>query len=341
MGVRAVPKWLALCLTVCLHACGGDSAPSPTSPSTLAPGPSDSAARSITGAVTDAIRGEALTGVTVALEGAGTAATDAAGHFIIDSGAPNGSYRTTLSGAGIVTRQTAVVLRSSPLAFTAIPSGFDTASFDQFARSLAGGVLIRWPAAPSLIVESSLVESPSNQNVALDERIHSAEVERVIARLSQVLPLLTGSRFGAFASVTRQTTPAGREIPMFATGSITVVYYTASNGACGQAGPIVSLPSYEIRSAAIWLRYGCATSNSTTMVHELGHALGYGHVSGSISVMRATGGVDVTDFDRAAGAIVSNRPAGNRAPDIDPDDFAIGSTTARSASGVLVIPPVP
>jgi hypothetical protein len=291
--------------------------------------------------VTDAIRDEGLANVTVALDSTGTGTTDASGHFLIDAAAPNGSYRTTLSGGGIVTRQTTVALRTSPLAFTAIPSSFDTGSFDKFARSLASGVLIRWAVPPVLVVESSLVESPSNQNVALDERIPSAEVERVISRLSQVLPLLTGSRFSGFAGVLRQNTPAGGEIPRYATGRITIVYYTQRNGACGQAGPIVSLPSYEIRSSAVWLRYGCATSNDTTMVHELGHALGYGHVDGAVSVMRSTGGIDVTEFDRAAATIVFNRPAGNRAPDIDPEDFVLGSTSSRSAAGVLVIPPVP
>jgi hypothetical protein len=131
---------------------------------------------------------------------------------------------------------------------------------------------------------------------------------------------------------------------MYTPGVITVAYYTDDDGTCGRAGPAVIPETSQIAAGAIWLKVGCATRpfNTTTMVHELGYALGYGHVTRAPSVMRPAGGLDVTDFDLAAAAIVFRRPAGNRAPDTDPDTFRINGTSSLSTGGpVVILPPMP
>ena len=53
--------------------------------------------------------------------------------------------------------------------------------------------------------------------------------------------------------------------------------------------------------------------------HELGHALGYAHVSGRESVMNASGSTEPTPFDRDATRIAFQRKPGSRSPDVDPD----------------------
>lgn len=316
------------------------------SPDDPTPGPTvmpiSGSGHMITGTVADVIRGSAIGGISVAIDQNGSATTDASGRFALQTDAPNGRYRATLSGPDVITRQTTVSLPPDTLAFTLIPSTFDIGAFDQFARSLGGGAIIRWSSAPALIVETSLVAAPANDNAALADQIPSSESDRVINRLSQVLPLMTGSTFTGFSSVTRHTTPAGQAIPMYSRGAITVVYYTESNGACGQAGPRVAVNTFEIIAGAIWLKLGCASiaSNTTTMVHELGHALGYGHVSSPPSVMAPTGGIDITAFDAAASVIVARRPAGNRSPDTDPD--TTGTASTRSLAGRVMTPaPLP
>ena len=52
--------------------------------------------------------------------------------------------------------------------------------------------------------------------------------------------------------------------------------------------------------------------------HELGHALGYKHVTLRQSIMNPSLGSDITDFDRQGAAIAFQRPPGNHAPDADP-----------------------
>jgi hypothetical protein len=65
-------------------------------------------------------------------------------------------------------------------------------------------------------------------------------------------------------------------------------------------------------------------------IHELGHALGYKHVTARPSIMNPSLGVDVTEFDRHGAAIAFQRPPGNRAPDTDP-----APDVRTSATGTL------
>jgi hypothetical protein len=328
-----------LCLACVVQAGCSDS---PTAPTTDTTSPGTASARPIVGAVTDAIRGVALPGVNVTIEQGGSATTDGSGQFAVQAPAVRGSYRATLSGPSVITRQTTVSLPATSLTVTLIPSSFDMASFEEFARDFGNGVIIRWSSPPALVVETSLVGLPSNQNVALAEQTPASEIDRLIDRLSQALPRLTGSTFTQFASVRRQTTASGNPISMYTSGAITVVYYTENNGACGQGGP--GIVQQTAITGAVWLKADCASLsvNSTAAVHELGHALGYGHVSGVPSVMRATGGIDITSFDLAAAGIVFRRPPGNRAPDTDPDSFRVNASASRTpGEGVTILAPLP
>lgn len=78
---------------------------------------------------------------------------------------------------------------------------------------------------------------------------------------------------------------------------------------------------------------------SAVVAHELGHALGFAHVSATPSVMAATVFSDVTDFDRQVGAIVFQRPAGNQAPDVDPD-VSVNAAPARFGGRIRVVGPI-
>jgi hypothetical protein len=60
--------------------------------------------------------------------------------------------------------------------------------------------------------------------------------------------------------------------------------------------------------------------------HELGHALGYNHVTVRTSIMNPAIGPEPTDFDRAGAVIAFQRPVGNVSPDTDP------SSTPRTFS---------
>ena len=58
-------------------------------------------------------------------------------------------------------------------------------------------------------------------------------------------------------------------------------------------------------------------------IHELGHALGYQHVTSRTSVMNPAIGPEPTDADRAGAVIAFQRPPGNKSPDIDPSSSSL------------------
>ena len=59
-------------------------------------------------------------------------------------------------------------------------------------------------------------------------------------------------------------------------------------------------------------------SRSALRSHELGHALGYQHVTLEPSVMRPAAVGALTPFDLQAARLAFERAPGNRAPDVDP-----------------------
>jgi hypothetical protein len=67
--------------------------------------------------------------------------------------------------------------------------------------------------------------------------------------------------------------------------------------------------------------------------HELGHALGYNHVTLRPSVMNQAATIEPNAFDMQAARIAFQRPPGNRRPDIDP----VGVSINKASSAVWTI----
>ena len=66
-----------------------------------------------------------------------------------------------------------------------------------------------------------------------------------------------------------------------------------------------------------------------TLVHELGHALGWRHLEGRASVMNPRNPRTPTAFDRAGAAIAFQRPPLNRSPDVDASPATINRLDDR------------
>jgi hypothetical protein len=339
-------------------ACGGQSptAPSATFDAALEPGAASAfetssplELRSFTGRTTNALTGAGAGGVTIRIAEVGDVVADASGNFTVASEAADGRYRITVSGPGVVERQTSIVFPGQPATLPLIPTGFNTQAFDQFARSFGQpDVLERWVEAPALIVETSLLDRAASLDATglpLDTLIASAEqqseaaVNELVAQLTRALPLLTGGQFTAFGAVTAQTTAPGAAVQSLNLGAITVVRYPRGAGQCRGFGQVAPNSEYVAVAGRVGLELCTDALAAPVAAHELGHALGYGHVSGTASVA-ATVTVDVTEFDRQAAAIAYQRAPGNRAPDVDPETFTVNQPLRMPTSGGWVIAPV-
>ena len=67
-------------------------------------------------------------------------------------------------------------------------------------------------------------------------------------------------------------------------------------------------------------------------MHELGHALGYQHVTSRTSIMNPALGSEPSEFDWAGALIAFQRLPGNRAPDVDPSGSVRLSVTSEGGS---------
>lgn len=334
---------------------------SPTSPSATPAGALASGAvsafdtssplelRSLTGRATNVLTGAGAGGVTIRIAEVGDLAADADGNFALESETPDGRYRITVSGVGVVERQTSLVFPGQPVTLPLIPTGFNTQAFDQFARSYSQpDVLERWVEAPALVVETSLLDRaasidavglPQETLIASGEQQSEAAINELVAQLSRALPLMTGGQFTAFSAVSARTTAAGVAVESLNLGAITVVRYPGGAGECRGFGQVAPNSEYVVVAGRVGLEVCTSALAPSVAAHELGHALGFGHVTGAASVMTATVTVDVTEFDRQAAAIAYQRAPGNRAPDIDPETFAVNQPLRAPAAGPLTTAP--
>lgn len=201
---------------------------------------------------------------------------------------------------GYVTRQTTI--RSTAQTVDLIPeAGFDLTFYRQFARgSLDGPVqpLRVLSQAPKFYLQTAGL---SAANVAALEEAARAAV-----------PALTGGRF----TVSVFETGAEARTPQM--GWI-VVDVIDSPEPCGRS---------EIGTSAghVWMNIAprCAVSNfrvhPPSLAHEIGHALGFQHVSSLGSLMKSDGPYSVSEpsaLERHHAAIAYRRQAGNR--DVDSD----------------------
>jgi hypothetical protein len=222
-----------------------------------------------------------------------------------------------------------------------ISGSFDLRAFDEMFRAPQ---LRRWTSAPPILLEMrSLQFTDVNMMdaVALADVMPDAEANSIVDDMSWALPQLTGGTFSSFASVTRQTAAQGARVSLLNDDVITVsrvVGLTAATGFWGYGrwrfqsdgrvvAGIVMLDRDFDRSGSSFVR--------SLRSHELGHALGYNHVTVRTSVMNAQARTEPNDFDRDAARIAFQRPPGNRAPDVDPASASINRVLTATWSAPI------
>ena len=339
---RFRPAWLVLVFV--LPGCGGGSSPTaPTSPGSA----------SFNGLTLNALDSQPISGVTVNI-GSQTAVSDASGRFQIENPG-TGSLSATLTGVPIIERRTVVTMQSGEsLRQTLIPASFDIAAFDQMFRT--DNRLHRWTTAPALVVLTTVLNytrglGSTEEYHATAEQLTEAETALLIEQLTEALALLTGNHFRNFASVERESVSAGSRITPLREGKIVVGRYNGVEGVLNTIGfgQWQTQGNGQVIGGAVYLDRDFDKNSEARRLlrtHELGHALGYNHVTTRTSIMNPAIGPEPTIFDRQGALIAFQRMPGNQSPDTDPGSSSPGGifglasdSTAASWSGPIICGP--
>ncbi|MGH8638915.1 MAG: hypothetical protein ACREUZ_17405 [Burkholderiales bacterium] len=292
------------------------------------------------GQTVSAIDGSATGLVSIQLGNRFAIQSDAEGHFQVDVGGP-GTYATAVTGSKIVERHTSV---TGPTAdrtkISLIPSSFDLQAFDEMFRG-SNSRLQRWTTRPSLVVVGAVmkyVRSNTDRYEASGDRLTDDEVALLVAHLTEGLTLLTGGTYPSFASVEIEWPQPGEQVTVRRQGTIVIGRYNGINTLAQTIGygSWAEQPDGTVAGGSIWLDREFDTDDARRRllrIHELGHALGYNHVTLRTSVMNPAIGPEPTDADRAGAAIAFQRPVGNTSPDTDPTasarTFSVAEGTPR------------
>jgi hypothetical protein len=276
-------------------------------------------------------------GLVVRIGNARPVTTDSLGQFEAEVSA-TGLQNTVVSASSIVERQTTVSIPATdPIRLSLIPASFDLAAFDEMFRA-SNGRLQRWTTAPSLVILGSVMSMKGGSGgsySATGDQMSEDEVSEMITHLTEGLSLLTGGSYAAFARIDVERPAEGDRVTVWREGTIVTGRY---DGVVSTAGTIgfgqwAEEPDGTISGGAMFLDREFDRVDSRrrlVRIHELGHALGYQHVTLRPSIMNPAVGSLPSDFDRDAAVVAFQRLPGNRSPDIDPSPTPAASVTSRS-----------
>jgi hypothetical protein len=322
-----LPIALACFAALPMLACGGGSSSSPSAPST-APSTPSAAGVVVNGRTLDVFSSEARAGVTVRLNSGASSTSGSDGTFSISS-ATSGQFVATAAGSGIVDRQTNLRFPGDEARLTLIPSSFDLTTFDEMCR--AGSTLRRWDSAPKLVVIDAVLQFSSVSDTtytAMSERLTAEERGAIVADLTWGLPQVTGESYATFASVSTESPQEGSRVEFYSReGMIVVARFKGLQAATSYWGyGRWASRSYQVTAGAVMLDRDFEKSGSrylrTLRVHEMGHALGWNHVTLRASFMNSSAVVEPNVFDKDATRLAFLRPPGNLSPDRDPSPYS-------------------
>lgn len=293
--------------------------------------------RGLSGSIVDGLTENAVAGATVEIDGLSAITAGPDGAFQIDATDPEQTRLARIRSAVSVERSTHLRIPGSNARLTLIPSSFDLSSFDLMFRS--GGPLRRWIDVPRVTFLRPVLRFTTvsaSEYVATGATMSEADIDLLRDDLVWGLRQLTANRFDTFADERRETATAAESVRVLRTGEIVVARYDGLQSATGfwGYGRWATDGAGTVLGGIIMLDLGFDTSSSpfrrSLRVHELGHALGYNHVTRT-SVMHASARFEPNEFDIGAAKLAFLRPPGNRTPDTDPDPF-----TANFRSGLVI-----
>jgi hypothetical protein len=170
----------------------------------------------------------------------------------------------------------------------------------------AAGQWQHWTLVPELVVVTSVMQYQSD---ARDEYIATSEVltadvaETLVEDLTAALRLLTNGTFERFARVKYETAVAGAKVSIVRPRQIVVARYRGLQDVAhtiGLGGRKAARNGSIIGGAVLLDNDFDRSSGKRQLLrtHELGHALGYNHVTSRPSIMNPRIGPQLTDSDR-------------------------------------------
>jgi hypothetical protein len=326
----------AAALMACALGCGGREAGSPAGPvlpiPTAPTGNGPTASVRVVSTLTD----QRVSGASVSGASVRSTPSDSDGLVILEASAP-GRYAVRVTAAQFVTRQTTVAIPGSDARLDLIPSSFDLVAFDQMFRgATSGGRLIKWLAAPALVVQRTgllWANSPNDRYFAEDEQWTDGEIDGVIADLTFGLQTISAGVFPAFSTIRVEQAAAGTMVTVPQAGAIVVARYRSLHGPSGDRvgglGKTNTDAAGVIHGGMIMLDRDSEVTQPAfarrLRVHELGHALGTSHVTSRVSFMNTANGGLPNEADQEAFRVAARRPPGNRSPDVDRADFTLNA----------------
>lgn len=317
--------------------CGGDSPARPTAAAVPVGPPT----WKLKGSVTETLTGNPIEGAeltfTLSSGAANTSAkTSATGEWEITNTSHQGLAEVSVSAPGFISRQLHL---SPPSASRAIAIDLirDAAPFslsyyrelvrDQFDEPDTPQPIRRWRKNPNFYINL--------RNPGTGENIADAERDKIISTIRAAVPQMTGGQFEA------GTIETGSEERPLQAGTINVlITHEPESEFCGYA--LIGADPGRIR-----LNFGspgcvtrCGVIAQRTIAHEVGHAMGFYHVSQgtvlqSLWYDRDCGTTTFSPAERYHAKVAYARPPGNTDVDVDPTSALMArpeSTDPREVS---------
>ena len=265
--------------------------------------------------------------------------TDGDGLSVVLSDSPAAASLRLLHPA-FLERETSVrIPDAGPVDLSLIPSTHDLAAFEEFAPRTFG--LLRWTRNPRLLVLTHAVDYSGatlgfREYPVINHPISPAQLDCLAAGIAASLAEMSGGHLTWDSIGTIEVEPGTRfRTDQTPEGTI-VVLPAVSLGAGGRGTAYVGAEPFVLSRGAVWMTAQlnfCLTS--VLYRHELGHALGYLHVTRTTSIMGPFGLPPTpTEFDRNSIEILFQRRPGNRQPDRDPSGVSVNFTGGAFRYGV-------
>ena len=173
---------------------------------------------------------------------------------------------------------------------------------------LRGGhaTALHWDRVPELVVLTSVMQFEKGRSTdyrATSQQLTNEEATTLAADLADALAVLTDQAVTVFSAVRLEAAAPGEAVNVMRPGQIVVARYAGVRDQLATIGfGGRSTRGSTIRAGSIILDNEfdrASDSRRLLRMHELGHALGYNHVTSRVSIMNPKIGSGFTDVDRA------------------------------------------